>query len=90
MINDALPGSASEIQLPNAINHYCQSVDGDCQHPQTNFPAFLIDLDHGAYLKHTAAGPTVWTGDHRSLATSYPWGSSPGLCRMDMHTRPSV
>lgn len=32
---------------------------------------------------------TVCTGDQRSLACSYPIGSSPGECRMEMHTRPS-
>lgn len=32
---------------------------------------------------------TVCTGDHLSLAFSYPFGSSPGVCKMEMHTRPS-
>ena len=32
---------------------------------------------------------TVWMGDQRSLACSYPFGSFPGACRMEMHTRPS-
>ena len=32
---------------------------------------------------------TVCTGDQRSFACSYPIGSSPGLCRMEMHTLPS-
>ena len=33
---------------------------------------------------------TVCTGDQRSLASSYPLGSSPGACKMLMHTRPSA
>ena len=33
---------------------------------------------------------TVCTGLHRSLACSYPIGSSPGECKMEMHTRPSA
>ena len=35
-------------------------------------------------------GRTVCTGDQRSNAFSYPCGSSPGLCRMEMHTLPSA
>lgn len=33
---------------------------------------------------------TVWTGDQRSAAFSYPCGSSPGLCRIEMQTLPSA
>jgi hypothetical protein len=32
---------------------------------------------------------TVCTGLHRSLACSYPVGSSPGECRIEIQTRPS-
>lgn len=43
------------------------------------------------YAHNFAAHPlTVCTGDHRSAAVSYPCGSSPGLWRMEMHTRPST
>jgi hypothetical protein len=31
---------------------------------------------------------TLWTGLHRSLALSYELGSSPGACRIEMHTSP--
>ena len=33
---------------------------------------------------------TVWIGSHRSDACSYPYWSSPGAWRMEMHTLPSV
>jgi hypothetical protein len=33
--------------------------------------------------------PTVCTGDQRSAAASYPIGSSPGLCKIEMQTLPS-
>jgi len=32
---------------------------------------------------------TDWTGDHLSADVSYPIGSSPGACSIEMHTRPS-
>ena len=32
---------------------------------------------------------TVCTGDHLSLALSYPFGSSPGECKIEMQTLPS-
>lgn len=33
---------------------------------------------------------TVWTGSQRSAAFSYPYRSSPGSCRMEMHTLPTL
>ena len=33
---------------------------------------------------------TVWTGSHRSEACSYPYLSSPGSCRIEIHTLPSL
>ena len=32
---------------------------------------------------------TLCTGDQRSVLDSYPIGSSPGACNIDMHTLPS-
>ena len=44
-----------------------------------------------ATCRHSAHSPlTDCTGDQRSEAVSYPCGSSPGLWRMEMHTRPSL
>lgn len=33
---------------------------------------------------------TDWTGLHRSLDDSYAFGSSPGACRIEMHTSPEA
>ena len=42
-----------------------------------------------SHCYHASQQLTVCTGDHLSAAVSYPCGSLPGLCRIEMHTRPS-
>lgn len=58
---------------------------------QTVLAPAACQLRSPATCRHQAHSLlTDCTGDQRSEAVSYPCGSSPGLWRMEMHTRPSL
>ena len=39
-------------------------------------------------MTETRIDSTEWMGSHLSLASSYPYWSSPGWCRIEMQTSP--
>lgn len=61
--------------------------------PVVSFPPLFLDLRQGGGRKESTSlihtiDSTPCTGNHLSLASSYPYSSCPGSCKIEMHTSP--